>query len=1264
MLEITGNIISELSDVDLRTLIGLLCEAELLAIGLPIAGVTWGGHQNAKDGGIDVRVELTTDLHVDSFIPRANTGFQVKKPDIPRSSIIDEMRPNGKLRQVIKELADKSGCYIIVSGQGSTADSALKERRAAMKEALCDYPNASNIKLDFYDRERVAGWVRSHTSLILWVRDRIGQPILGWRPYDNWAKSPGGIEEEYILDGQIRLRNSSDYNSNGLSAVDGINNLRKILQSSRSCVRLVGLSGLGKTRLVQALFDGRVGERPLNQFQVSYCDISDSPNPNPLNFAERLISHKKPAILIIDNCPPELHRNLTKVCSVIGSLVSLITIEYDVKDDQPEETEVFHLEPASNEIIKKIIFSRFKYVSKIDASTIAKISGGNSRIAIALANTIQRGENLANLRDADLFMRLFQQRNEQDKSLLRTAEACSLVYSFDCQTAEGANDELRLLGSLIGMSVREVYENVSELKRRDLVQQRGVWRSVLPHAIANKLGKRALENISLDDIYSVFEKSGSERLLKSFSRRLSYLHECDAARKLSEKWLSENGLLGDVSNLNDLKISLFKNIAPVNPVLALTAIEMVLKHKEADMFFSRENAHYTEFTRLLRSLAYDKDLFNRSVELLCRFALSESPGENNSSIRDLLESLFYIHLSGTHATVEQRLCIISNLMYSNNNEKINLSISLLSASLEAYHFTSHYEFEFGARSRDYGYTPRNREDIQYWFKIFIEFSVTLAISNEHIAYRIKELLAKKFIGLWSEEKMYDELEAAARQISSKVSWNEGWVAVRDTKRFDSKDMKPEVLLRLNYLDMMLKPTTIIERAKLYIFSGYENSLELVDTIENEVDENHQVEEITRSLGQDVAIDDQIFKELLPEILSKDGSGLFVFGQGLANRAKDPEKMWQDFCTQLTFLEEPTRNYMVISGFINAISKLDKELSEKFLNEAVTDRILASAYPLLQTSVEINQSGTNRLKLSVEFGLAPIWLYSKLAFVSHLESICDDDLCELLRLISTKSGGLEVAVKILQKRIHGFSTEKSFSNKITSLGQELLSKYEFSQKFNERDNLDYGFGKMINVCFIGESAKGSARIICKKIIEAYSANKIYSTNYKEVIKALAINQPEVFLDIFLEEDARNDYLIEPMFSCNLIRQVNPMGCIDNNLIIRWCEVNPETRYPIVSSTIMPYQKSEKKDRLEWTPLAIMIINNFHDPITVLNKFKLSFRSRAEMMQSRLCLILDLKEHENSLIADWAFKIEKVFEEEIRDAQELELKMESERNECFE
>ena len=140
MFDITPDDIAHLSDEQLRTLIGLLCEAELRRLGYSRAAVTWGGNQNAADGGLDVRVNLPSDKIISGFIPRNATGFQVKKQDMPRMEILKEMRPKGVLRSEIQGLADRKGAYIIASSRGSTANIALNQRRTAMMEATKDLP--------------------------------------------------------------------------------------------------------------------------------------------------------------------------------------------------------------------------------------------------------------------------------------------------------------------------------------------------------------------------------------------------------------------------------------------------------------------------------------------------------------------------------------------------------------------------------------------------------------------------------------------------------------------------------------------------------------------------------------------------------------------------------------------------------------------------------------------------------------------------------------------------------------------------------------------------------------------------------------------------------------------------------------------------------------------------------------------------------------------------------------------------------------------
>lgn len=84
LFDVTDEDIEKLDDDDIRALVAYLCEAEVAALAESTVAVTWGGHQDAEDGGIDVRVSLPHNTSTSGFIPRSETGFQVKKPDMPR----------------------------------------------------------------------------------------------------------------------------------------------------------------------------------------------------------------------------------------------------------------------------------------------------------------------------------------------------------------------------------------------------------------------------------------------------------------------------------------------------------------------------------------------------------------------------------------------------------------------------------------------------------------------------------------------------------------------------------------------------------------------------------------------------------------------------------------------------------------------------------------------------------------------------------------------------------------------------------------------------------------------------------------------------------------------------------------------------------------------------------------------------------------------------------------------------------------------------
>lgn len=705
----------------------------------------------------------------------------------------------------------------------------------------------------------------------------------------------------------------------------------------------------------------------------------------------------------------------------------------------------------------------------------------------------------------------------------------------------------------------------------------------------------------------------------------------------------------------------------MDPNSVLSLLEGVGDKENSHIFFSRENNYFNEFTKLLRSIAYDPSLFERASHLLCLFAFAESPDENNNSIRRLLKSLFYISLSGTHATPEQRLSVISALLESDSESRVDLGLSLLSASLEAWHFNSSYSFEFGAHSRDYGWSPRSNKDINQWYKTFLDYLLPLASLENALAYKLRSLLSVKFRGLWTKAAMYDELEAAIKYISAKHTWNEGWTAVKSTLRFDGKEMAPNVVTKLNNLAEILAPTTLLDKARLYALSNHKNGFELIDTIEEESDLMEGItnlQKITCTLGQKVGTNMELVNELLPELLSHDGTRIFEFGQGLSESIDNKGIIWASMLQQLYSIPESKRNYQLFRGFLYGLSNTNNELCEQLLNEAITDRFLSSIFPIIQTSVRINKKGIIRLKQALELERTPIWMYRYLSYGRALDDISDNDFGELVEIIASKSEGSNVAIEIFHMRIHG-KDKGTISDEILALGQKLLIQYSFTR--NNATQKDYELGKLVEYCFSNAEAQENMRVVANKIATELEDHYFFPTDFDDILKAIALTHPFVFLDVFLI-DKEVIYGLARLISDDLHSFFNPISVIEDDVILTWCDVNPEVRYQLIASVILPFKNNEH--RIEWTPIAITLIKNSSDPVLVLKQFKRSFRptswsgSRADIMERFVPLISQLKEHDDAIVSQWAIQEERTFFEEILSEREWELAQDREQDERFE
>lgn len=1223
MFDVSPNDIAHLNDVDLRELVGRLCEAELASLNLTAAAVTWGGNQTAADGGIDVRVSLPLGSSVNGFVPRISTGFQVKKPDMPRAAILDEMRPHGVIRPVIQELAHEGGAYIIVSSNGSTADIALGNRRNALREALTGVDNAVQLHTDFYDRTRLATWVRQHPGLITWVKEKVGRTFVGWRPYGSWSSSAEGVEEEYLLDDKLRLHMGKHRDAPTQPVIDAIDELRAELAQPAKIVRLVGLSGVGKTRFVQALFDARIGSRSLPPSLAVYTNLSDNPDPQPTSLASDLIANCTRAILIVDNCPPDLHRRLSDLCTASGSTVSVLTVEYDVREDQPEGTQVVTLETSSAELIQKLIRRRFSHLSEVNARTIADLSGGNARIAIALAGTVDQSETLAELSDDELFQRLFRQRHNPNDALLLAAQACSLVYSFQGEAVAEDDAELQHLAVLADQAPRELYRHVNELLRRDLVQQRSVWRAVLPHAIANRLAARALQDTPYDLVVQQLVTCGTDRLARSFSRRLGFLHDHSSAVSIVKRWLAPGGLLGDTTKLNGLGRAMFENVASVSPSAALEAFERATNGDPdvAAMVFR-------EHQSLLRSLAYDPPLFERSASLLALAAVQSTDEREVKEASERFSSLFTIFLSGTHATIEQRLVVIERLLRSAEPKLRLLGLAALEKTLKTMHFSSHYRFEFGARPRDYGYQPRTNDEFTKWFMAALALIERLAFTERILIPELSGLVAKNFPGLWSVEHVCGQLEGIVRRFATERFWREGWIACRKTIHFNRSQLTSNSLSRLSALEAELKPSSLSDRVRAIVLGKSYNYLDFenVNPGDDISDKFEKLEAIATELGSAVATDKVTFADLLPDLL-RGGGRAWAFGRGLARVAEDCIATWFKLVGGLGELPLEDRDAQVLRGYLAELWQNDRDLVQNLLDDALDQPSLIAFVPLLHSAVGLDKRGVDRMKQALNSGQVSVLMFRNLAYGRITDRLAGSDLSDLLLLIAEQPEGFDVALEILHMRLlSDRSAHIPHESELLEVGRNLLRSVRF-HRYGDRDI--YHLTELVRICLADPKAAEVAAEVVDRLKRAVAAGETYSFDNNELLKTLLTIQPSVVLDAIFDGDNEAQQEGIDLFD-NLSGSLqNPADQISLEELVAWCNQDPEKRFVLAAAFVTLGRRSEESGLQVWSEQAMALLANAPDPSSVLAVFVDRFRpsswsgSRASLMEANVRMLDSLE-----------------------------------------
>jgi hypothetical protein len=361
-----------------------------------------------------------------------------------------------------------------------------------------------------------------------------------------------------------------------------------------------------------------------------------------------------------------------------------------------------------------------------------------------------------------------------------------------------------------------------------------------------------------------------------------------------------------------------------------------------------------------------------------------------------------------------------------------------------------------------------------------------------------------------------------------------------------------------------------------------------------------------ALGKEVATDPAAFRELLPEIVTGAGN-LWHLGVGLARGAEHPKSIWQELSRQLASAAAQDRDVRVFRGMLWELNANKPELANELLDEALENEPLASYFPILQSAVNLDRRGMDRLTKSLALGNVATHTYDNLAFGRATDKVPAADLAKFVLAMAKAPDGVSVAVRILAMQFFGDKQDKrDHAPELIAAGRVLLTLVNFNQS-SQRD--DFDLDRVVEACLSGNEGYAVAKMICEKLKRAVAAYDTSAFDHNQLLQGLFRAQPTAALDEFFTGDEKASALGSRILQDASYLQPTPLDQVSDTALLEWCQQNPVARFPAIASAVSAFGVSANHNPTSWTPRASALVHSAPNPVAVMQAFAARLRPRS-------------------------------------------------------
>lgn len=642
---------------------------------------------NVADAGNDGRIKCDS-TNGSPWVKHIYSIFQVKSYHVSPSEIFNEFFDSEKnIKKAIEEVLDGGGQYVFFISVDYN-DELLTHRLKKAKEAISHINKTfgksySEEQVRILEGNQIKDWVNEYLYVVLRIKEYLkSSPPAGLMTFEQLRQYPTLTTPDFV---------SNEWT---------VNRKTEILQEfseNRKSVRLLGHSGVGKTRLVYEIFKSE-GEFAKN---AVYYDANNAP-PEFIGFVQNVVSQTR-TIFIIDNCSKELHEKLQKEIERSDSHCSLLTISSSVHECEDyyissgEVKLILYLAKENENILPQLIRNLYgNQINEIEVERIRTFTDNYPAMAIRLYKIGSRkgAQPVARIIDNDIVHKILYGNSQplyQDIKLFTSIiNALSVFEYFPYPEIISPDAKSE---ALLKAQMNFIIEDICKVDKRSFkdaceyfIQQkilirRGRYLTVSPTPLAIKLALEWWKGLPNDEFEKFFNDVTIHGLGVFLVNRLRYLDASPEVQSQIEVIIGELGMLGNIEVLNtELGSRLFSSMVEVNPEASIKTLEKLYLNAPiselTNVTVGRRNLVWS-----LQKLCFRKVTFNRAARILYRFAQAENEGWSNNS-RGIFKQIFGPFLSGTEADFNARIEVLQYAISQPFVEKNDFLIEAIMSAFE------------------------------------------------------------------------------------------------------------------------------------------------------------------------------------------------------------------------------------------------------------------------------------------------------------------------------------------------------------------------------------------------------------------------------------------------------------------------------------------------------------------------------------------------------------------------------------------------------